>query len=284
MRCATVIPKCIYKLFISCPVWWSLCTKRLISIIFLSTSPLHSDGQQGLHPVWFTSCQMGCYLLSLCYFPLIQSVFWKIISRNKATSGSVCDAVHDSCPLERTINAKWVHKQTQTRRMSSNGCSALPALIEAGLDEHMHVRRSTVVEIATLAHTCAAVAWHCRSSSETKPCRSIMHYPLQTARAQCNQNLSIKMDSFSTLCIYRQYVCTERMGGKGAGKGEGIRGGGVGNDFHGMSLRVCENAHHGLARKRQCVLNWERLLLGLSWQPLNPTSTTTRTPPHFVLV
>lgn len=114
---------------ISCPVWQHLCTKRLISLIFLSNSPFHFDGQRGLHPMWFTSCQMGFYLLSMCYFPLIQSVIWKIISRNKATSGSVCDAVHDSCPLERTINAKRVHKQTQTRKMSSNGCSALPALI-----------------------------------------------------------------------------------------------------------------------------------------------------------
>lgn len=155
---------------------------------------------------------------------------------------------------------------------------------EAGLDEHMHVRRSTLVDTPTLAHTWAAVAWHCHCSSENKPCRSFMHYPLQTGRAQCNRNLPIKMDSFSTLCIYRRNMSAQReREERGRERGEGIRGGGVGNNFHGMSLPVCENAHNDLTRNRQYVLNWEWLLLGLSWQPLKPTSTTTRTPPHFFL-
>lgn len=112
-----------------------------------------------------------------------------------------------------------------------------------------------------------------------------MHYPLQTARALCNRNLSIKMDSFSTLCIYRHNMFAQGWEERGRERREGIRGAGVGNDCRGMSLQVCENAHNDLTRNRQCVPNWEWLLLGLSWQPLSPTATTTRTPtPLFLCV
>lgn len=62
-------------------------------------------------------------------FDWLRAWFGKQLPQTNPRCFPVCDAVPDSGPLERTIEAKWVRKQTWTGNMSSNGHLALPELI-----------------------------------------------------------------------------------------------------------------------------------------------------------
>lgn len=114
-------------------------------------------------------------------FDWLRARFGKQLPQTNPRCFPACDAVLDSGPLERTIEAKWVRKQTWTGNMSSNGHLALPELIWrlVGWAYATETRRPDT-HTHTYAHAPHAraaplVLWLCHCSLETKPCRSFMH-------------------------------------------------------------------------------------------------------------
>lgn len=107
-------------------------------------SPFHLNRQQGLYSViHFLFDIRRDYLLSVCCFPLIKSMIWKTISRNKATVFPYVmlfmTPAHwsgQSKPNE-SINRLW---RARCHLMDIWPCQCS---FEAGLDEHMHVCAKT---------------------------------------------------------------------------------------------------------------------------------------------
>lgn len=207
--------------------------------------------------------------------------------------------------MKRIIKAKWVHKQILTCKLSSDGHPSLPLLICS------QVRWAQTRTHITHTYTLSISTWQCHSSLETKPSRDLMHYPLHIARPQCNRNLSIKMDSFCSLCTYFKPE-KKGKGGQG-GLGEEREGKHSmraeekgGERFHRTSswvhvktitvVRQDTDPHSVYMYQRGCswsvskwsftrihsgclvpTANCKWLPLGLSWQPL--TSSAHPAPP-----
>lgn len=169
----------------------------LISLFSSLSSFKHAKKTSFGVPVWH---QMNALLkrVLICYqgfvFHWLRAWFGNNFQKQSGNV-SMCGVVHDSRPLKRTLKAKWVYKQALTCKLSSDGHLTLPVLISG------QVRWAyACVHKHTLIYTHTISAWQCHSSLETNPGRSFMHYPLHIARPQCNRNLSIKMDSFCSLC------------------------------------------------------------------------------------